>query len=210
MTADVHLNVAKTLSHSRANGPGVRAVIWVQGCTIGCKGCYSGSTHPHKKLNLVPPAELSAWVANIDGIEGITLSGGEPFEQAEAVAELLNCLKAIRPDLSIFLFSGYEHDSLAQSTNPNIKEVMALTDMLSSGPFIAELYDENLLWRGSSNQQLVYISDRYAGTEEPDWIKTSPIEEIHMNATSLEYTGFKGKGGHIYKHLRNYSMRNGI
>ena len=210
MTADVHLNIAKTLSHSRANGPGVRAVIWVQGCTIGCKGCYSGYTHPHKKVNLVPPAELSAWVANIDGIEGITLSGGEPFEQAEAVGELLNCLKAMRPDLSIFLFSGYEHDALIRSTNPNIKEVMALTDMLSSGPFIADLYDENLLWRGSSNQQLVYISNRYARTEEPGWIKTSPIEEINMNATSLEYTGFKGKGGLLYKHLLNLSMRTEI
>ena len=206
MTTEVYLNVAKTLSHSRANGPGVRAVIWVQGCTIGCKGCYSGSTHPHKKVNLVPPAELSAWVAKIDGIEGITLSGGEPFEQAEAVAKFLNFLKAMRPDLSIFLFSGYEHDSLAQSKNPNIKEVMELTDMLSSGPFISELYDENLLWRGSSNQQLVYISDRYASTEELGWTKTSPIEEINMNATSLEYTGFKGKGGHLYKHLRNHSM----
>ena len=210
MTTEVYLNVAKTLSHSRANGPGVRAVIWVQGCTIGCKGCYSGSTHAHKKVNLVPPVELATWIASIKGIEGITLSGGEPFEQAEAVAELLTCLKAMRPNLSTFLFSGYEHDSLAQSTNPIIRKVMVLTDMLSSGPFISKLYDEKLLWRGSSNQQLVYISDRYASTEELDWIKNSPIEEISMNATSLEYTGFKGKGGHIYKHLRNYSMQNKI
>lgn len=160
------------------------------------------------KVNLVPPVELATWIAKIDGIEGITLSGGEPFEQAEAVTELLNCLKAMRPDLSTFIFSGYEHDSLAQSTNPIIKEVMALTDMLSCGPFISDLYDENLLWRGSSNQQLVYISDRYVRAEEPDWIKTSPIEEINMNATTLKYTGFKAKSGHIYKHLRKHSMRN--
>jgi len=206
LSPSIYLNVAKTLSHSRANGPGVRAVIWVQGCTIGCPGCYSGFTHPHKKVNLVPPAELSAWVANIDGIEGVTLSGGEPFEQAEAVAEFLKCLKTTSPDLSVFIFSGYEHNTLVESLNPYIKEVMMLSDMLCCGPFIAELYDENLLWRGSSNQQLVYNSERYANTEELCWINTSPIEEINMNATSLEYTGFKGKGGHLYKHLRNYGM----
>jgi anaerobic ribonucleoside-triphosphate reductase activating protein len=203
LTAGVYLNVAKTLSHSRANGPGVRAVIWVQGCTIGCKGCYSGFTHPHKKVNLMSPAELATWVANIGGIEGITLSGGEPFEQAEAVAELLNCIKTIRPDLSIFLFSGYEYEFLTQSTNPNIKQIMTQIDILSSGPFISELYDEYLLWKGSSNQELAYISERYDRSNEYRWIKTSPIEEINMNATSLEYTGFKGKGGDLYKHLRN-------
>jgi len=202
LTGEVYLNVAKTLSHSRANGPGVRAVIWVQGCTIGCKGCYSGSTHPHKKVNLVPPYELATWVANIDGIEGITLSGGEPFEQAEAVLQLLSGIKALRPELSIFLFSGYEHDFLAQSSDPNIKQVMEQIDMLSSGPFISELYDEALLWRGSSNQELVYISDRHDPSEEVGWRKTSPIEEISMNSTSLEYTGFKGKNGHLFKHLR--------
>ena len=202
MGASIYLNVAKTLSHSRANGPGVRAVIWVQGCTIGCRGCSSGFTHPHKKVNLVPPFELATWVANIDGIEGITLSGGEPFEQAEAVLQLLRGIKALRPELSIFLFSGYEHDFLAQSSDPNIKQVMEQIDMLSSGPFISELYDEALLWRGSSNQELVYISDRHDPSEEVGWRKTSPIEEINMNSTSLEYTGFKGKNGHLFKHLR--------
>jgi len=202
LTGEAYLNVAKTLSHSRANGPGVRAVIWVQGCTIGCKGCYSGSTHPHKKVNLVPPSELATWVANIDGIEGITLSGGEPFEQAEAVLQLLSGIKALRPELSIFLFSGYEHGFLSQSSNPNINQVMEQIDMLSSGPFISELHDETLLWRGSSNQELVYISDRYDPSEEVGWRKTSPIEEISMNSTSLEYTGFKGKNGHLFTHLR--------
>ena len=105
--------------------------------------------------------------------------------------------------MSIFLFSGYEYEFLTQSTNPNIKQIMTQIDMLSSGPFISELYDEYLLWKGSSNQELAYISERYDRSNEYRWVKTSPIEEINMNATSLEYTGFKGKGGDLYKHLRN-------
>ena len=73
MSSNTYLNISKTLSYSRANGPGTRAVIWVQGCTIGCDGCYSQSTHPHRKIHLVDPLELAKWVCSIDGIEGVFL-----------------------------------------------------------------------------------------------------------------------------------------
>ena len=89
MTSDIHLNVAKTLSHSRANGPGVRAVIWVQGCTIGCPGCYNAFTHPHEKRTLVTPDTIAEWVSSLEAIEGVSFSGGEPFEQAKAVRKPL-------------------------------------------------------------------------------------------------------------------------
>ena len=210
MLSNIYLNVSKTLSHSRANGPGVRAVIWVQGCTIGCAGCYSQSTHPHRKVDLIDPIELAKWVCSIEGIEGVTLSGGEPFEQSEAVAELLRSVKEIRPELSFFLFTGYEHTFLQQSTNNHVQTVLEVADMLSSGPFVAELYELNLLWRGSSNQQLVYLSDRYSEDNEPAWTSTSPVEEIYMHNQRLEYTGFKGKRGLIYKHLKKLNQKDDI
>ena len=206
LTENLYLNVTKTLSHSRANGPGVRAVIWVQGCTVGCDGCYSKSTHPHKRVNLIPPAELVSWITSINGIEGITLSGGEPFEQAEAVEVLITHLKIMRPDLSVFLFSGYEYDALVASSNPHVGRLIELSDMVCCGPFVSKLYDVTLLWRGSSNQQLVYLSDRYSPSQEALWIESSPVKEIKMNATSLEYTGFKGKDGPLYRHLRTNGM----
>jgi anaerobic ribonucleoside-triphosphate reductase activating protein len=210
MSSNIYFNVSKTLMHSRANGPGVRAVIWVQGCTIGCDGCYSLSTHPHRKVNLVNPIELAKGVCSIEGIEGITLSGGEPFEQSEAVAEFLRSVKEIRPELSIFIFTGHEVSFLQQSTNNHVQTVLGIADMLSSGPFVAELYDINLLWRGSSNQQLVYLSDRYSVDNEPAWSSTSPVEEIHMHTQRLEYTGFKGKNGLIYNHLKKMDLNEDI
>ena len=84
------LNVSSTMSRSRANGPGVRAVVWVQGCTIGCPGCYSAPTHPHSANSLVEPSEVVEWILSIPDIEGITVSGGEPFEQAGALVDIIS------------------------------------------------------------------------------------------------------------------------
>jgi anaerobic ribonucleoside-triphosphate reductase activating protein len=206
MDNEVYLNISKTLSHSRANGPGVRAVIWVQGCTIGCKGCYSVATHPHKRVNLVEPQHLANWIASLEGIEGVTFSGGEPFEQAEAVLSVILLTKSLRPDLTIFLFSGFEYESLKSSKHPSIKSILKTADMLSAGPFVSEKFNPELLWRGSENQQLIYLSEVYSPESEQEWKTVSPIEEIQMNSTRLDYTGFKGKDGLIYNHLKGLSL----
>ena len=87
MGGELLLNVASTMARSRANGPGIRAVVWVQGCTIGCSGCYNEFTHPHKIESLYTPSEVAKWILSIDGIDGVTFSGGEPFEQAKAVLQ---------------------------------------------------------------------------------------------------------------------------
>ena len=89
MIDETYLNVAKTMKMSLANGPGKRAVIWVQGCTIGCTGCYNSFTHPHKKVKLIEPQLIADSISTISEIEGVTFSGGEPFEQALAVANTI-------------------------------------------------------------------------------------------------------------------------
>ena len=88
MESELCLNVSATLPLSHANGPGCRAVIWVRGCSLGCAGCYNPDTHLHTPKHLVPASELAEWASSIKGIEGLTFSGGEPFEQAGAVAEV--------------------------------------------------------------------------------------------------------------------------
>ena len=206
MSSNTYLNVSKTLSYSRANGPGARAVIWVQGCTIGCEGCYSQSTHPHRKVQVIDSLELAKWVCSIDGIEGVTISGGEPFEQSAAVAKFLLSVKQIRPELSFFLFTGYEITYLQQSTNKSVQTILEIADILSSGPFVAELYESDLLWRGSSNQQLSYLSARYSPEDEEEWSLTSPIEEVFMHNHGYEYTGFKGRDGPIFNHLKKLKL----
>lgn len=202
LRSEVFLNIAKTLSRSRANGPGVRAVVWVQGCTIGCDGCYSPHSHPHKRVNLVDPEDLAGWICDLEGIEGVTVSGGEPFEQADGVLALVNAVQSIRPELSWFLFTGFTHETLKATEHDAVQTLLECADMLSSGPFLPEQHENGLLWRGSTNQSLVYLSDRYSPEQEADWVQTSPIEEVFLKDNRLEYTGFMAKKGVIYTSLR--------
>ena len=187
------LNVSSTMSRSRANGPGVRAVIWVQGCTIGCAGCYSAPTHPHSSNSLVEPSEVVEWIRSIPDIEGITISGGEPFEQAAVLVDIIGRMKRVRPELTVFIFSGHEYQTLLQSEEKSVRELIQHSDMLSTGPYIAKLRDQALLWRGSSNQELHYITQRYHPSMEETWLEDSPTEEYAIHNEAIQFTGFGGK-----------------
>ena len=204
MTDVFLLNVAATMSHSRANGPGVRAVIWVQGCTIGCPGCYNSYTHKHKKVSLVEPREIVEWILSIEGIEGITFSGGEPFEQAAGVLETIQLLKSHNSDLSVFIFTGYELDALEKASDQHVRDLVNNIDVLSSGPYISKLRSQELLWRGSTNQQLSFLSSRYnEETELNKWETESPVEEYLLQNTQLHFSGFGGPGSSILKELKS-------
>lgn len=198
--SEIFLNVSSTMSRSRANGPGVRAVIWVQGCTIGCRGCYSASTHPHEASSLHRPSEIAEWLQSIPNIEGVTFSGGEPFEQAVAVLETINSIRGnIRSDFSVFVYTGYEIEFLRKSNDKNVHDLLEAIDILSAGPFDYKLRDETLLWRGSSNQSLHFLSNRYNAFQIEEWSKISPLEEITLRSDSIDFTGFVGPKSKVLK-----------
>lgn len=200
MSDETYLNVAMTMPRSMANGPGKRAVIWVQGCTIGCPGCYNAFTHPHKIETLASPKKLAEWINSIDDIEGITFSGGEPLEQAEAVSKVIEAVNSSRANpLSVFIFTGFDHEELESSTTPAVQRLLSLTDMLSAGPFKIQERDTNLLWRGSSNQRLVYLSERYSSEDEERWLLESPVEELVLSSDMIQRTGFSGPRGQLAK-----------
>ena len=186
--SELFLNVSATLACSEANGPGRRAVVWVQGCTIGCKGCFNVHTHPHRPVHLVPPQDLVDWVATLDVIEGVTVSGGEPFEQAEAVAEFLEGVRSL--GLSTLVFSGYPAQLLFDSQDAGVQHLLGLIDLLCTGPYIEKLHSESLLWRGSSNKELSYLTDRYSPRDEKNWIDSSPVLEVTLDGSSALATGF--------------------
>jgi anaerobic ribonucleoside-triphosphate reductase activating protein len=199
MSEDLLLNVAATMARSRSNGPGLRAVVWAQGCTIGCPGCYNSSTHPHVAESLYSPSEIASWVLSIDGIEGVTFSGGEPFEQAAAISQTISLIQEKKPYLSIFTFTGFDFQTLKSSTDDSVQKLLAVTDIISSGPFISKLRDSSLLWRGSSNQELHYLTERYSSKTESIWNDDSPYEEYHMHQGLIHFTGFGGPGSNNLK-----------
>jgi anaerobic ribonucleoside-triphosphate reductase activating protein len=204
MDKDYFLNIAMTMSRSRANGPGERAVIWVQGCTIGCPGCYNNFTHPHQLEKIASAKELANWVGSIENIEGITFSGGEPFEQSEAISQVIKIINQNRQKpLSVFIFTGFEYDFLKASSNEAVKNLLSLTDILSAGPYIASQRNPDLLWRGSINQELVYLTDCYSSIDEKKWIEESPIEELVFQNNDITRTGFLGIKGNLYQSILN-------
>ena len=193
------LNVSATMSRSRANGPGVRAVIWVQGCTIGCPGCYSASTHPHSAASLVKPSEISEWLLSIPDVEGVTFSGGEPFEQSAAILETIKLVRKQSPSFTFFAFSGYSYQELLSSTDRSVTELLHNCDMLSTGPFVAKLREKSLLWRGSSNQELHYLTNVYESSMEAQWVLESPTEEYSVQNEGIQFTGFGGKSSKVLR-----------
>ena len=203
MTPDIYLNVAKTLSHSRANGPGVRAVIWVQGCTIGCPGCYNAFTHPHEKRTLVAPETIAKWVSGLEGIEGVSFSGGEPFEQAKAARMVIRKIRQRSPNLTFFSYTGFNLVKLQKSEDENVIGLLDELDMVSAGPYIHSERKSDLLWRGSSNQQLHYLSNAYGKHLEAAWKKTSPVEEFQYDGNIIHFTGFEGRGSNFLKSINH-------
>src|ERR1017187_4541453 len=101
---------------SRANGPGLRAVVFFQGCKIGCVGCFNPRTHPFRgaefKVDDVFQEVLRAQTQH--SLDGITFSGGEPMQQADSLLQLIQALRRQAPELSFGMFSGYAEHELDQ------------------------------------------------------------------------------------------------
>jgi anaerobic ribonucleoside-triphosphate reductase activating protein len=179
------LNMAAFLPVSRSNGPGRRAVVWVQGCTRSCSGCFNQEMRPFVDKELITARELAGRILAIEDIEGVTFSGGEPFEQAEALAELAEQL-ADR-GLTIVIFTGYTVAALADCNKPEWQRLLAAADLLVAGPYEQDLPVQDYL-RASANQQLLFLSDKLK--QHPD-ISLGQTAEIIVDAVGrVIVTGF--------------------
>ncbi|MCL2653359.1 MAG: radical SAM protein [Propionibacteriaceae bacterium] len=136
-------------------GWGVRAGIWAQGCSIHCRACIARDTWPALPENDVPAASIMAWLESLPPCDGLTISGGEPLDQAADLVELLRMVRAFRPDsFDILCYTGRTADQV-KAVCP---EVFDLVDVLALGPFEVDLPSSNPLL-GSSNQELLTLTD---------------------------------------------------
>ena len=153
------LNVAATCPATRALGPGLRAVVWVQGCVFQCPGCIAPDWIPIRPAHLVSPLKLAAELLANPAITGITISGGEPMLQAEALARLVFEARS-RREIDVICYSGFHLEQLRKSPpGPGVDDLLASIDVLIDGPYINRLNDDRGL-RGSRNQRIHYLSDR--------------------------------------------------
>lgn len=140
--------------NSVVDGPGRRSVIQTAGCSIRCTGCHIPQTHRKENGTLVSIASIvNEIVANRSEHDGVTILGGEPFDQPEPVAELISRLK--RHDLHITIYSGYTLEHLIQQKTPSIDYILTHIDLLIDGPFVSSMREGAGEYRGSRNQRII-------------------------------------------------------
>ena len=185
--SESRLNVHAILRVSCANGPGARAVVWTQGCRLRCPGCCNPLTHSHRPRTLMEPKRLADHILSIPDIEGLSVSGGEPFEQAPAVARLCRAVRG--GGLSVLVFTGRTYEFIRRSPSTAVKELLSQVDILVDGPFSQRLADSRLLWRGSSNQCIRFLTSRY-GPEVLETCSQPQVEAQFAAGQAMGITGF--------------------
>jgi anaerobic ribonucleoside-triphosphate reductase activating protein len=141
------LQIGAMVHGSSIYGPGLRTVVWVQGCTLGCPGCWNQQFWPAEGgSHLTIPEVVDA--VQQSGDTGLTLLGGEPLEQSEAVLALIHALR--QSGVSTMVYTGFELEEL----DPVQLACIVEADFAIVGPYVARLRSEELRWRGSTNQKL--------------------------------------------------------
>ena len=190
------------VAHSQVNGPGVRAVVYCQGCNLGCASCWNPATHAFIGLSrdeeeAKDVAEQIAAAHRTHEIDGVTFSGGEPVQQASDLLGLIRLLKRAQPELSVGMYSGYTERELesgrfwtrcgiAQEARRRVwADIKQELDFAVLGRFVAAR-PSKFPMRTSANQVLRLFSDRYR--EE----HFKPLEfEVHIEAQGfVQITGF--------------------
>ena len=151
----MELRVAGIVKESVVDGPGFRYVIFAQGCTHGCKGCHNPDTHALDGGYAVDTDSLIEDIKQSRYIDGVTFSGGEPFLQAEAFIHIAEKLKEL--NMNIVCYTGFTFEEIMQSKCESHIKLLGLTDMLIDGPYMEELKDLGLTYRGSKNQRIIDV-----------------------------------------------------
>lgn len=143
-------------------GPSERFALWLQGCQRNCTGCISKENQNLQSGQIITIKEIADIILSCRDTEGITISGGEPFYQADKLCILLDIIKRSRPEYGVIIYTGFLFNQLKQSNEVFIDKLIEnYTDILIDGPYLPE-YDDDLGLRGSSNQRIISLTDHYS------------------------------------------------
>ncbi|MCQ2458792.1 MAG: anaerobic ribonucleoside-triphosphate reductase activating protein [Ruminococcus sp.] len=150
----MELRIAGTVNDSIVDGDGLRFTVFTQGCPHHCKGCHNPQTHDFNGGEITDTSLLLEKIKGNPLLDGVTFSGGEPFCQAEQLAELGRQIKKI--GLNIVTYTGYTFEQLYAERDKNgWGDLLSVTDILIDGQFVEELKDWEVKFRGSSNQRYI-------------------------------------------------------
>lgn len=153
------MKIAHIEKSSYIYGPGKRFVIWTQGCSIRCKGCWNKEMWDFEGGVHIDASEIIELVKSDQELEGVTILGGEPFDQFEElkkfVKELSKCVA------SLIIYTGYELEEIYKK---QLFEVLNKVDILITGRYVEKLRNTEKQWIGSTNQKIIFLSDKYDNT----------------------------------------------
>ena len=156
------MNLARILYPVQVLGPGKRIGLWLCGCSRACKGCSNPELWVRKPEYEVTPQEVLSMiqrVAESHVVDGFTISGGEPMDQAEDLAVFIRMIETISQD--ILIYSGYRIEELRERKDPATEEILNQTAVLIDGAYVEELNDDSVL-RGSSNQRVHVLNPAFS------------------------------------------------
>jgi len=158
--SNTNLNLAATCARTLALGPGLRAAVWVQGCPFSCPGCISPDWTIQREARLFDPHDLAVRLTADPDVKGLSISGGEPMMQAEALTVLVRAARQLRPDWTVLSFTGFTIEALTRiPPSPSVMDLLSLLDVLIDGQYVASMNDHRGL-RGSANQRVHHFTDR--------------------------------------------------
>lgn len=168
-----------------ANGPGARCCLWLQGCTLGCPGCFNPETHDFKNDMDYSVSEVFGWIKDaerLNDVEGLTVSGGEPLQQPEALIELLELVRD-NTHLSTIIFTGFSYEEV--ESMPCFKRLARLIDVLIAGRYVEGMRVKSG-FTGSANKTIHNLSRRYEAHD----LEIVPISEVIISREgALSITG---------------------
>ena len=155
------VRLAGIVDESVVDGPGLRLVVFAQGCPHRCPGCHNPHTWGFDGGAEVDINRILLRAEANPILSGFTLSGGEPFAQAPGFACMAQ--EARRRGLSVLTYTGYTWEQLVDSPAPGVRDLLLATDILIDGPFVQALADPCLAYRGSRNQRIIRMQN-HAGS----------------------------------------------
>lgn len=187
------MRIARILSPVHSLGPGERVCLWTQGCSKRCGGCISPELQPFtgREADEGALARILLQVAEKNGCTGITISGGDPFEQPRSLLRLLKLLREGFDD--ILVYTGFTlrdiQDGLAGS---EAKECLDYIDVLIDGAYIDALNRKDCVLRGSANQKIYFFKESLAPAYA-EYMKQGRILESFVHAPDTIVTGIRNK-----------------
>ena len=151
------LRIAGIEPESFVDGPGIRMTIFTQGCHHNCPGCQNPQTHDFNGGREIDIEEIVSMLDDNPLLDGVTFSGGDPMDQAEALIPLARIIK--ERGLNLVIFTGYTYERLMElaAGRPGFTELLSYADILIDGPFIMAKKSLEIKFRGSSNQRIIDV-----------------------------------------------------